>query len=901
MTKSLLLLLMIFCAFFTNAQVDTSKAVIATDSLKAAVLSNPDSLKISKDSTLKQSVTSPTTIATDSSAVPNLSTTVNPTVAPSPTIVPQTTVATQTATTEITPPDSLKKVVLAPDSGKTTAPPDSIIPPKIIDVAKYQAIRVSADSIKFAKLDALTEDELLEYYLSEPLPLNDPRRASSGDTLYNILNPLTIPTKTVEGQSLYYAFSEPLPEDSMVYGGALQLQRPKIGIGMGRIAYHGDISTKRMQTVLLGRPAIDISISQRMTRYLQLDFSIFSGKFGATENSDSKHMNMLTEIRSGGINVLYDFGNFLNDSYRIRPYVSLGLYGFEFLSKTDLKDASGKAYHYWSDGSIRDKAEGSADAQFSQELKRDYVYESDIREQNNNNFGNYKEAAFAIPVGIGAIMKITDRIDLKLNYQYYFTSTDNIDGIRGEKGLQIAGSKSKDNLSYLSIGLQYDLVVKKIKRVKSANDTIDYSNPYLMALFNEDKDKDSVTDVNDACPGTPAGAKVDAKGCPEDLDVDGVADHKDEEKNSPQGFGVNQKGVARTDAYWQKWYDDYMNDSLPGEKITEYTGNIYAVAKKKDKKDPYTVELMRYNGAIPSDELAFLLSIGDINSTTLDDGTTVVYTSGNYEKLGTAIKRRDEFRGDGNKNAGVSMFKDRDVIQLPEDELQSLLNSEISELLKMNVNDSTRNLANVVTTSTPDEAFNSNEIVYRVQLGAFRNKISTSIFGNSIGVLELKTGENVYRYVTKGYSTIEEAAATRADLVVQGYSDAFVTAYRGGRRIPMSETKATVEKDYKEDTDETKTFSSIDKNLLAFKVQLGPLKKRSQEAAMDARVKDLQNVKKTATASGTLRYTAGSFPGLEVAEEYRKTLEAKGFFDAFVIPTFKEEVISMQEAMELLK
>ena len=70
---------------------------------------------------------------------------------------------------------------------------------------------------------------------------------------------------------------------------------------------------------------------------------------------------------------------------------------------------------------------------------------------------------------------------------------------------------------------------------------------------------------------------------------------------------------------------------------------------------------------------------------------------------------------------------------------------------------------------------------------------------------------------------------------------------------------------------------------------------------MDARVKDLQGVKKTVTASGTLRYTCGSFPGLELAEEFRKSLEAKGFTDSFIIPTFKEEVISMQEAMELQK
>lgn len=776
----------------------------------------------------------------------------------------------------------------------------SVLPPDTIkyDIKKYLAIRFSPDSVKFERLDSLSYEQLQEYYISEPLPPMTGRRPSKGDTIFSILNPLTAPTRTVEGESLFHPFVD-VPLSDSALDASEQMMRPKIGIGMGRIAFHGDLANKKFQSALVGRPALDIAISQRLTRYLQLDFAAVVGKFGVNEIGN-QHFNMLTEVRAGGVNLIYDFGNFIPDAYKIRPFVSFGVYGFEFLSKTDLKDRDGNLYHYWNDGTIRDRAEGTSDAQFSKEIVRDYTYESDIRTLNRNNFGNYTESAWSFPVGFGAIMKITDRIDLKINYQYYFSSTDNIDGIRGTSGA-IKGNKGKDNFTYFSAGLQYDLIAKKIRRAKTEADTIDYNDPYLMAIFNGDKDQDNVPDISDACPDTPPGVGVDEKGCPADEDTDGVPDFRDDEKASPAGFGVNQKGVARTDLYWQSWYDDYMNDSLPGEKVTEFTGNIYAVAKKKGKKDPFTVELMRYNGAIPSDELAFLLSIGDINSTTLEDGTTVVYTSGNYEKLGAAIKRRDEYREEGNKKAGVSMFKGKDVLQLPENELESLLKSEITDLLKLNVNDSVSNLANVVTTSAPDESFTNNTIVYRVQLGAFRNKISTSIFGGSIGVLELKTGENVYRYVTKGYPTIEEAAATRADLVVQGYSDAFVTAYKGGRRIPMSETKATVEKDYKEDMNENKTFNSIDKSLLSFKVQLGPLKKRVQEAGMDARVKDLKDVKKMVTASGTLRYTCGSFPGLELAEEFRKTLEEKGFTDSFVIPTFKEEVISMQEAMELLK
>jgi cell division septation protein DedD len=208
---------------------------------------------------------------------------------------------------------------------------------------------------------------------------------------------------------------------------------------------------------------------------------------------------------------------------------------------------------------------------------------------------------------------------------------------------------------------------------------------------------------------------------------------------------------------------------------------------------------------------------------------------------------------------------------------------------------------NTTTAENTEGSFNKSDIVYRVQLGAFKNKISTSVFNTNAGVLELKSGDNSYRYVTKGFKTIEEAASVRADLVIQGYSDAFVTAYKEGHRIPMNQTKATVDKSYKEDLNENKMFSSVNKKLVTFKVQLGALKKPVAEKSMDERVKDIPNTEKQSTANGSIRYTAGKFSDMAAAEKYRKELEDKGFSDAFIIATFKDQVISIQEALELLK
>lgn len=59
-----------------------------------------------------------------------------------------------------------------------------------------------------------------------------------------------------------------------------------------------------------------------------------------------------------------------------------------------------------------------------------------------------------------------------------------------------------------------------------------------------DSDGDGVVDSRDKCPGTPAGTKVDADGCPVDGDADGdgVKDSKDQCPGTPAGAKVNDVG-----------------------------------------------------------------------------------------------------------------------------------------------------------------------------------------------------------------------------------------------------------------------------------------------------------------------------------------------------------------------
>ncbi|HEY0975289.1 MAG TPA: OmpA family protein [Solimonas sp.] len=62
-----------------------------------------------------------------------------------------------------------------------------------------------------------------------------------------------------------------------------------------------------------------------------------------------------------------------------------------------------------------------------------------------------------------------------------------------------------------------------------------------------DADGDGVPDARDECPDTPAGSKVDAKGCPAvaDSDGDGVGDEADLCPGTPPGLAVDENGCPR--------------------------------------------------------------------------------------------------------------------------------------------------------------------------------------------------------------------------------------------------------------------------------------------------------------------------------------------------------------------
>lgn len=77
-----------------------------------------------------------------------------------------------------------------------------------------------------------------------------------------------------------------------------------------------------------------------------------------------------------------------------------------------------------------------------------------------------------------------------------------------------------------------------------------------------DSDNDGVTDDRDACPGTPAGAIVDSRGCETDKDGDGVTDRLDQCPGTEPGTKVDSIGCPAV--------PEGCRPPFPGEEIDEF-------------------------------------------------------------------------------------------------------------------------------------------------------------------------------------------------------------------------------------------------------------------------------------------------------------------------------------------
>ena len=114
--------------------------------------------------------------------------------------------------------------------------------------------------------------------------------------------------------------------------------------------------------------------------------------------------------------------------------------------------------------------------------------------------------------------------------------------------------EQNDNYAVFNLSVSYDLFTPKPSELDYLKEKY-YSDVNYDKLDMSDQDGDLVLDINDYCPETPTGVKVNENGCPIDTDNDGIADYLDKEKNSLAGAIVDEKGVTLKEDQFKSKYD----------------------------------------------------------------------------------------------------------------------------------------------------------------------------------------------------------------------------------------------------------------------------------------------------------------------------------------------------------
>lgn len=656
--------------------------------------------------------------------------------------------------------------------------------------------------------------------------------------------------------------------------------RPRVGLGVGTFTFFGDVGGDQAgYSPLSSSIAYSLRISNELSPYFRLSFESVFGRLAVNEINTDRRFNFMSEVRAGSVQLQYNFAHFLPKDRFLEPWIGTGIGSFEFLSKTDMFDAEGRMYHYWDDGSIRDQAQNSPQAADAVVLRRDYTYETDLREMDADGLGRYQERSWSIPVSAGVNFLMTERVHGSLGATMNYTFTDLIDNVSDAGSGHRKGNSRNDNFLFASFGVSYDLGITAREREPLPMEMFD-ENGMPVAVNWDDWDRDGVNDINDKCPGTPAGAKVDANGCPVDSDGDGFADHYDAEPNTAPGMVTDPFGTGLSDEQVELRYLAWT-DSIPWSRY--YGTDGFALDFGKCNPDPsgvnfdpsYTVHVASASDGMSQEQINSLLAIEDVRTATRGDEE--VFLAGSFENLPEAVKRKIELDKSGYN--GEVRYDDGE-------RLKNVTANAYPIEKRMIQNDEV------------SDGSTSGEILYRVQIGAYRYELSGDIFTDVSDVLVIKGDDGIRRYMSGAFTDIRKAAEYKTEMLLEGFDGAFITAYSGGKRITLGEAGLRVNPEAQDITYDLPN-ESIDQKLVSFSIQLGSFSEEIPTEELNKYL-SLGSVKPRRGSDGMIKYLYGKFSDMESARNEIEKIRSTSCPDAFIIGDFNGKLIPAEDALKLI-
>jgi len=208
-------------------------------------------------------------------------------------------------------------------------------------------------------------------------------------------------------------------------------------------------------------------------------------------------------------------------------------------------------------------------------------------------------------------------------------------------------------------------------------------------------------------------------------------------------------------------------------------------------------------------------------------------------------------------------------------------------------------------------------LLFKVQIGAFRNPIPQNLFKGINPIMGEKTGMGFIRYSAGLFRALSSANEAKGVIRGLGYDDAFVVAFYNGERVSMAGARlmledGTVPRPVASSGSSSSSTSSATSGSstgsssssvpgttdiatiaeLFYTVQVGVYSKPSNIGEKF----NLYGLYTLRTSNGYIRYNEGLFASVSDANSRKESVVSNGIADAFVVAYYNGQRISLTQA-----
>ncbi len=213
-------------------------------------------------------------------------------------------------------------------------------------------------------------------------------------------------------------------------------------------------------------------------------------------------------------------------------------------------------------------------------------------------------------------------------------------------------------------------------------------------------------------------------------------------------------------------------------------------------------------------------------------------------------------------------------------------------------------------------------LVFKVQIGAFRNPIAPETFAGMSPLTAETTPQGLTRYTAGLFTKFSTADKVKNEIRDLGYRDAFVVAFLNGKRIPINQAlemsglppiatnntpttnnsqQPVTNNEQPTTNNQQPTTNNQQQNVasvggLFYTVQIGVF---SQQVSAD-KLYNIQPLYTEVAPNGYIRYNTGIYNNIPKATEAKNIVVNAGIKDAFIVVYFNGKRITPAEAEQLI-